>query len=79
MTKTKATDKIRVTVCELMKDLKTVTVATGATVKDVLEAAGINVEGKLEHLRVNGDVAKLADKVSKEDVITLVPQVDGGR
>ena len=73
------TGKITVTVCELMKDLKTVTVGADATVKDALEAAGISVEGKMEHLRVNGNVAKLGSKVSKEDVIMLVPQVDGGR
>ena len=80
VTKAKATAKISVTVCELMKDLKTIKVLKGATIEDVLKEAGLRKEGtKLEHLRVNGEVAKLSDKVSAGDVVTLVPQVEGGK
>ena len=78
--KAKTAAKISVTVCELMKDLKVMKVSKGATVEDVLIAAGLKKEGmKLEHLRVNGEVAKLSDKVKADDVITLVPQVEGGK
>jgi len=73
-----AKGKVSVMVCELMRDLKTVEVATGGTVKDALELAGIKPDGE-ENLRVNGEEAKLTDKVSADDVITLVPHVAGGR
>jgi molybdopterin converting factor small subunit len=67
-----------VMVCELMRDLKIVTVKDGATVKDALELAEVKIDGE-ENLRVNGEEAKLVDKLSADDVITLVPHVAGGR
>ena len=74
-----ATKLVSVVVCELMKDLKRLRVKAGSTIQEVLVKAGIYVEGKMERLRVNGEIKTLGAKVKKDDIITLVPQVDGGR
>ena len=73
-----AKGEMTVMVCELMRDLKSVVVKPGASVKDALELAGVKVDGE-ENLRVNGEEAKLVDKISADDVITLVPHVSGGK
>jgi len=77
--KAKATGNISVVVCKLMEDLKTIKVKKGATVQEVLKVGGIKLNGEeVKDLRVNGEVAKMTDKVKANDIITAVPQVDGG-
>lgn len=48
-----------------------------ATVSDALRASGINAEGF--ELRVNGVPATLDTQLVESDVVTLVPQIRGGR
>jgi len=75
----KAVGMISVVVCKLMDNLKTIKVKKGATVQEVLKVGGVKLNGEeVKDLRVNGNVAKLADKVKAGDIITAVPQVDGG-
>jgi putative ubiquitin-RnfH superfamily antitoxin RatB of RatAB toxin-antitoxin module len=75
----KAVGTISVVVCKLMENLKTIKVAKGATVQDVLRVGGIKLNGEeVKDLRVNGNAVKMTDKVKAGDIITAVPQVDGG-
>ena len=64
-------------ICEMTKDIKPVKVKEGDTLEKVLKAAEYDPT-KVEHLRLNGGPAELTAKVSSEDIITMVPQVDGG-
>lgn len=69
---------MKVKVAELGGPLKEVDVDEGATVQEVLDKANINTERSKE-LRINTEKATLDDEVEENDVIQLIPQVEGGR
>jgi len=77
-TKEKKEYQMKVKVAELGGPLKEVDVDEGATVQEVLDKANINTERSKE-LRINTEKATLDDEVEENDVIQLIPQVEGGR
>lgn len=71
---------IDILVCELRTGAKRIKVEEDSTVEEVLHQAGLTVTDKaIKDLRINGDPAKLSDTVEADDIVSLVPQVDGGR
>lgn len=54
-----------------------VSVESGATVEDALEASRIDYSST-DRIRKNGNTADLDDKVSKNDVITVAGKIKGG-
>jgi len=75
----KVAASIAVMVGKLVEGAKTIKVKKGATIKECLEAAGFKLNGEdVKNLTVNGEPAKLTDKVTAGDIILAVPQVDGG-
>ena len=70
---------IMVKVAPLGKPVTEVTIPTGSTVRQALDAAKSNIDvSKYEDLRKNGKTASMSDVVNHNDIITLVPAIKGG-
>lgn len=67
---------ITVKVAKLGTVTKEVTLSAGATVKDALEAAGINVDNNGIH--VNGSEGDLTTILGNNDTVTLTPNMKVG-
>lgn len=66
-----------VKVARLGTAVQEVAVAEDATVQDVLDAAGIEIEN--EDVRIDGQSSDLDAQVGSGNLITIVPKVKGGK
>jgi putative ubiquitin-RnfH superfamily antitoxin RatB of RatAB toxin-antitoxin module len=66
-----------VKVARLGTAVQEVAVAEDATVQDVLDAAGIEIEN--EDVRIDGQSSDLDSQVGSGNLITIVPKVKGGK
>jgi molybdopterin converting factor small subunit len=66
-----------VRVARLGTAVQEVAVSEDATVQDVLDAAGIEIEN--EDIRINSHSADLDSSIADRDLITIVPKVKGGK
>jgi len=66
-----------VKVARLGTTVQEVAVADVATVQDVLDAAGIEIDN--EDVRINGTTADLGSSLGSGDLVTIVPKVKGGK
>ena len=67
---------MKIRLLKLGHSAKEVEVAAGATVEEALEASGMEEEGY--SVTVNGVGAMLSGQLHENDVIALVPKVEGG-
>lgn len=74
--KVKGGQKI-VKVARLGTAVQEVAVAETATVQDVLDAAGIDIEN--EDVRIDGRSADVNSQIGSGNLITIVPKVKGGK
>jgi sulfur carrier protein ThiS len=63
-------------VAKLGQEVKEVSLATGATVRDALAAAGM-AQGQ-DELKVNGNPVTLDTPVQNGTIIVMVPPIKGG-
>lgn len=66
-----------VKVAKLGGAVKEVALENGATIRTALAAAGVSADGF--EVRLNGAPAGLDTPVRSGDIVTLVPQIKGGR
>ena len=77
-TTTTATETVTVRVAKLGQSVREVTVPRGASVATVLRDAGVPV-GREDEIRLDGNVVKTDAVINDATVITLVPQITGGK
>lgn len=66
-----------VKVARLGEQVKEVDLGSGGTVEQAISGAGSNPQGT--QVRVNGEAAEMSATLRDGDVVTLVPQIKGGR
>lgn len=73
----KKTNMQFVRIARLGAEVKEVALEPKATVADALRVAGVDTKGF--EVRLNGVAVDGTKKTQKDDIITLVPQIKGGR
>lgn len=61
-----------------MKPSRYVDISPGDTVRDILVKGGVDVANLAATVKVNNNAATLDQSVRPDDIINLVPRVDGG-
>ena len=74
--KVKGGQKI-VKVARLGSAVQEVAVAEEASIQEVLDAAGIDIEN--EDIRIDGRSASLSEQIGSGNLVTIVPKVKGGK
>ena len=69
--------KINISVGRAGQATETISINDGATVADILGAAGLNMK-ETEQVSINGEIFDVTDTVENGDTVLLVQGVGGG-
>lgn len=71
----------RIAVLGHYEPVRTLAIAPGETltVEEAVEKVGFNVDFGAMSVRINGRTARPADLIHEDSLVTLVPQIKGGR
>ncbi len=68
-----------VKVAKLGDIVREVMLGDRASVEDALNASKITIGSEDEDIRLNNSVVSLSHSISDGDIITIIPQIKGGR